>query len=95
MPALWIANVDVSDDETYAKYVAVASEVIPAHGGRFIARGGRYEQLEGRERARNVVAKFPDVDAAMAAYRDPKYQEALSWAHAASDRDIVVIETTE
>lgn len=93
MPALWIARVDVKDADLYGRYIAVASEVIPAHGGVFIARGGRVEQVEGQGRARNVVARFPDVDAALAAYNDPRYQEAVGWAKQASDREIVIVET--
>ena len=93
MPALWIATVDVTDPDNYAKYAAVASEVIPAHGGVFIARAGRYVQLEGRERKRNVVARFPDVESAVAAYNDPRYQEAVKIAKASAEREIVVVET--
>lgn len=92
MSALWIATVDVTDEAAYGAYVKVASQVIPAHGGVFIARGGRYVQLEGRERRRNVVAKFPSVEDAEAAYNDPRYQEAIKIAKAASDREIVVVE---
>ena len=95
MGALWIARVDVTDAETYGKYIEVASEVIPAHGGVFIARGGRVEHVEGQGRARNVVARFPTVDAAVAAYNDPKYQEAVTWAKAASEREIVIVETDD
>lgn len=95
MPALWIARVDVHDAELYGKYIEVASVVIPDHGGEFIARGGRVEQMEGQGRARNVVARFPSVDAAMAAYNDPRYQEAVIWAKEASDREIVVVETAD
>lgn len=95
MPALWIATVDVTDEEAYGAYVKVASVVIPDHGGTFIARGGRYVQLEGRERARNVVARFPTLEDAQAAYDDPRYQEAVKIAKAASNREIVVVETTE
>ncbi|MFD1159442.1 DUF1330 domain-containing protein [Roseovarius aestuarii] len=95
MAALWIARVDVSDAELYGKYIEVASVVIPDHGGEFIARGGRIEQLEGQGRARNVVARFPSVDAAQAAYNDPRYQEAVVWAKEAADREIVVVETTD
>lgn len=94
MGALWIARVDVHDAELYGKYIEVASVVIPDHGGEFIARGGRVEQMEGQGRARNVVARFPSVDAAMAAYNDPRYQEAVVWAKEAADREIVVVETT-
>lgn len=90
--ALWIANVDVQDAEKYAEYVAVASVVLPEHGGEFIARGGKYVQLEGRDFPRNVVAKFPSVEAAVAAYNDPRYQEAVKTAKASSERQIVVVE---
>ena len=95
MPALWIARVDVTDADTYGKYIEVASIVIPAHGGSFIARGGEVECLEGGMRTRNVVAKFPSMDAGRAAYNDPRYQAALEHAHAASERDIILVETTE
>ncbi len=95
MPALWIARVDVRDAELYGKYIEVASRVIPAHGGTFIARGGRVEAVEGTARARNVVAKFPDVDSALAAYNDPDYQEAVVWAMEASDREVIIVETSE
>lgn len=92
MPALWIANVNVTDEERYKKYVAVASVVLPAHGGEFIARGGRYVQLEGQDHARNVIARFPSMEAAMGAYNDSRYQAALEDALPASDRQIVVVE---
>ena len=95
MGALWIAHVDVSDDEKYGQYIKVASVVIPEHGGEFIARGGRFVQFEGRERKRNVVARFPSVEADEAAYNDPRYQEAVKLAKAASERELMVIETTD
>ncbi len=95
MGALWIAHVDVTDDEKYGEYIKVASVVIPDHGGEFIARGGRFLQFEGRERKRNVVARFPSVEAAEAAYNDPRYQEAVKLAKVASERELMVIETSD
>ena len=67
--ALWIAHVTVTDPEAYGRYAKGATEVIAAHGGVFLARGGRHVQLEGTDRARNVVARFPSLDAAVACYR--------------------------
>lgn len=90
--AFWIAHVKVLDAEAYGKYAALAGPAIARHGGVFLARGGRYVQLEGNDRARNVVARFPSLDAAVACYRSPEYQEALSHAKGASERDLVVIE---
>ncbi len=95
MSALWIAHVDVTDEEKYGEYIKVASVVIPEHGGEFIARGGRFVQFEGRERKRNVVARFPSVEAAEAAYADPRYQEAVKLAKAGSEREVMVVETTD
>ncbi len=92
MTALWIANVDVTDAEEYAKYTPIATEAIEAHGGTFLARAGKYVQLEGNERTRNVVARFPSIEAAVACYNSPKYQEALAHAKAGATRDIVVVE---
>lgn len=90
--ALWIAHVEVTDAEAYGKYAMAAGPAIAAHGGVFLARGGRYVQLEGRDRARNVVARFPSLDDAVACYHSPEYQAALAHAKGASVRDLMVVE---
>ncbi len=95
MGALWIAHVKVTDEEAYMKYAAIATEAIAEHGGVFLARGGRYVQLEGNERPRNVVARFPSMEDALACYNSPKYQEALSFARSASERDLMILETSD
>ncbi len=95
MPALWIAHVTVTDAEAYGKYAELAGPAIAKHGGRFIARGGRYVQLEGQERPRNVVARFPSVEAAVECYNSDDYQLALSHARDASERELMVVEIEE
>lgn len=92
MGALWIAHVDVTDAEAYGKYAAIATEAIAEHGGVFLARAGRYQQMEGNDRARNVVARFPSFEAAVACYESPRYQEALVHAKVSSQRDLVIVE---
>lgn len=92
MSALWIAHVLVTDEEAYGRYAALATGAIAAHGGVFLARGGRYVQLEGRDRPRNVVARFPSVEAAVECYNSDAYQEALSHAKGAAERDLMVVE---
>ncbi len=90
--ALWIAHVTVSDNEAYLKYAALATQAIAAHGGVFLARGGKAIQKEGRAHPRNVVARFPSLEAANACYKSDIYQEALSHARGASERDLVLVE---
>jgi len=90
--ALWIANVLVTDAEDYGKYAKAAGPVIAAHGGVFLTRGGRYVQLEGNDRPRNVVARFPSLEAAVACYHSAEYQAARAHAKTASVRDLCVVE---
>jgi uncharacterized protein (DUF1330 family) len=92
MSALWIAHVTVHDAEAYGEYAKRATVAIEAHGGVFLARGGRYVQLEGIERPRNVVARFPSVESAVACYNSPAYQDALRFARGAATRDLLVLE---
>ncbi len=95
MGALWIAHVKVTDEDSYMKYASLAGDAIADHGGKFIARAGRYVQLEGNDRPRNVVARFPTLEDAVACYNSPAYQEALEFAKGASERDLLVVETDE
>ena len=90
--ALWIAHVTVTDTDAYGRYAKGATEAIAAHGGVFLARGGSYVQLEGIDRARNVVARFPSLERAEACYRSDAYQAALAHAKGAAVRDLVVVE---
>ena len=93
--ALWIAHVTVTDPDAYGTYAKAAGPAIAAHGGVFLARGGRHVQLEGNERARNVVARFPSLEVAVACYASAAYQAALAHAKGASVRDLVVVEELE
>ena len=92
MTALWIAHVTGTDPEAYGEYARLAGPAIAAHGGVFLARGSRYVQLEGADRARNVVARFPSVEDAVACYNSPEYQAALDHARNAAEHDLVIVE---
>nr|WP_213396069.1 DUF1330 domain-containing protein [Yoonia sp.] len=92
MTALWIAHVKVTDDAAYGEYAQRATSAIADHGGVFLARGGAYEQLEGPDRPRNVVARFPSLQAAHDCYYSAAYQDALSHAKGASQRELCIVE---
>jgi uncharacterized protein (DUF1330 family) len=94
MTAYWIAHVDVTDAETYAKYAKLATVAIDAHGGKFLARGSRTVWLEGNERARNVIVEFPSIADAERCYNSEEYGKALVFAKNSSVRDICIIEAS-
>lgn len=93
--ALWIAHVTVTDEDRYAEYAKRATVAIADHGGVFLARGGAYETLEGPNRPRNVVARFPSLQAAYDCYYSDAYQEALGYAKGASERELSIVEEFE
>ena len=91
----WVGHVDVTEPEAYKKYVEANGVAFAKFGARFIVRGGDFESVEGRSRARNVVIEFPSYEVALACYRSPEYQRALELRSAASTADIIIIEGYE
>jgi hypothetical protein len=51
-------------------------------------RGGRYEALEGKPRARNVVIEFDSYEAARAEYRSAEYKAARALREGAAEVEI-------
>jgi uncharacterized protein (DUF1330 family) len=92
MPAYWIARSTVTDAESYGEYARRARDAIKAHGGKFLARGGALKVLEGSDRPRAVLIEFPSLEAAETCYNSAEYQEALTYARDASDRDVCIVE---
>lgn len=93
--AYWISHVSVTDPVKYGEYAKRAGVAIAEHGGEFKVRGGRFRQMEGKERPRNVVAVFPSFEAAVDCYNSDLYQEALNFAREASERELVIVEAAE
>lgn len=88
----WIGGIDVRDPEGYKKYLAADAEPFAAAGGRFIVRGGRFENPEGTARSRTVVIAFDSYAAALECYRSTGYQAAKAYREAAADSDFIIVE---
>jgi len=74
-----VAEIDVTDAETYRQYMPLAQAAIAAHGGRYVVRGGDPQALEGdRAPQRIVVLEFDSREKAEAFYRSAQYQEAAA-----------------
>ena len=78
--------------EGYKAYTAHNAAVFKKFGARFVVRGGKFEDIEGNTRSRNVVIEFPDYETAMACYHSPEYQENIKRRQPHSDADLVIIE---
>lgn len=87
-----IARVTVSDQDAYADYAALARVAMDKFGARILARGGRFEALEGKARPRNVILEFTSFDRAVDYWNSPEYQEARSHRLNAADIELCVVE---
>jgi len=77
MPAFVIVEIEVRDPEAYENYKSLVPASIAAYGGRFIARGGTTENLEGEwAPERIVVLEFPSLDKARQWWASPEYSDA-------------------
>jgi len=93
MKAYVIANIDVQDPVRYADYVKLTPGTIGPFGGKFIARGGRLEKLEGEMSAnRVVVLEFPSFDQAKAWYDSENYRAARAIRQSASTGSLILVE---
>ena len=87
-----MAQVDVTGPDSYKEYVAANQVAFGKYGGRYVVRAGRHEAVEGTCRSRLVVIEFPDYDTALACYRSPEYQHAITLRRDHSVVDIAVVE---
>ena len=91
-----IAQITVTDAETYPKYVAQVQPTLDAFGGEFLVRGGRAESYEGSPPGdRNVVIRFPSYDAAQAWYHSDIYSDAKALRQSASTSVQTIVEGVE
>jgi uncharacterized protein (DUF1330 family) len=88
----WIAHVTVTDAEQYQHYASGTREAFQKYGASILARGGRFEQMEGEGRPRNVVIEFPSLQAAIDCYNSPEYQAAKAKRQGAGIAEIVLVE---
>jgi uncharacterized protein (DUF1330 family) len=93
MPAYLIADIEVTDTVGFDEYKKRVPAVIAAHGGRYLARGGASEVLEGTWRPkRSVIIEFADLASLKAFWDSPEYQQLRQIRERSATSNVVVIE---
>ncbi len=91
--AYWVAHVRVDDFETYKKYVEGARESFEKYGAKFIARGGKSQEMEGAlGRDRHVIIEFPSYQAAVDCWNCEGYQAARAHRLPVSQGSVTIVE---
>jgi uncharacterized protein (DUF1330 family) len=78
MSAYFVIELDITNLAAMGPYRAAVGATIEQYGGRFLARGGATELIEGGpEPKRIVIIKFPDTAAFKRWYNSPEYKKIL------------------
>lgn len=92
MKAYVIADVNVKDAEHYPEYTSQVLATIEKHGGRFIARGGGVEVLEGKwQPNRIVIIEFPDMASLKAWYSSAEYAPLIELRQKYSEGSLICV----
>ena len=91
-----VGAVAAEDQSAWEAYLALAPATIRQYGGRYLARGGNVDVIEGNWSPHAlVVAEFPDRDAVTRWYASPEYAEALKIRAASKlHRNMICVEGT-
>ncbi len=93
MAAYVIAHIDIHDPGLYAEYAKLAPATVEHYGGRYLARGGTYETVEGEwSPQRVVVLSFDSAEQAKRWWDSPEYRPARGMRHRASKSKLMIVE---
>jgi uncharacterized protein (DUF1330 family) len=93
MSAYLIADITVTDQERYEDYKKLAPPAIAAYGGKYVARGGKSEKLEGSwDPNRIVILEFESTEKAKQFIDSPEYEEARELRHKTATSNMIVVE---
>ena len=93
MAAYLIAQLDVTDPETFEKYRAEVPGTIAKYGGKYLVRGGEVTSVEGGwAPKRLVLLEFPNMTTLKKWYESDDYQSIIALRTDAADCQVIFVE---
>ncbi len=93
MAAFVIVHNKVLDESTFGEFRERIGATVDTHGGRYLARGGNVEVVEGSWTAdRVVVIEFDDVDKARTWLNSPEYTNLKKIRQQSATATVLVVE---
>ncbi len=94
MPAYWVARSRIIDPVEYKKYTDQVPAIIAKYGGKVLARGGRFQIMEGPDKfQRFVVIEFPTLEQGVACFKSKEYDAAAAFRRAgAGEVETIIVE---
>jgi uncharacterized protein (DUF1330 family) len=97
MTVYMIADIKVTDDKWVPSYAASVHELVHKHGGKYLARSGNVQTLEGKPLDTTLIAllAFPSAQAVKAFLGDPKYAPFAAARQRGSDSRFQLIDDSD
>lgn len=93
MTAYVIVDIHITDPVGYEEYKKLAWSTVELYGGKYIARGGKTEILEGDwTPGRLVILEFNNSDQAKKWLNSSEYSQPRQLRHKTATSNMVVIE---
>jgi uncharacterized protein (DUF1330 family) len=94
MPAYWVARSKINDPVAYKKYTDLVPGIIAKFGGKVLARGGRFQIMEGPDKFhRFIVIEFPTLEQGAACFKSPEYDRAAAFRRSgAGEVETIIVE---
>ena len=93
MAAYVVLNIRVTDAPRFQDYAKVAGATVEQFGGRYLARGGKAEALEGDvDPKRVVILEFPSYERAKTWWDSVEYSGPKQMRRLAAVSDTLIVE---
>ena len=94
MPAYWLARSRVNNPDGYKLYADAAGGILAKYGGKVLARGGKFQIMEGSDHfGRFVAVEFPTFEDAVNCFESEEYKAAAANRRDGSGEvEVVIVE---
>ena len=88
-----VAEIEITDPSWVAEYVERTTPLVERHGGRYLARTPRIEQVEGERTPPQIylIIEWPSEEAAKAFYASEEYRPLREARRAGSRGDFFFV----
>lgn len=92
MTAYVIAHADITDEALFNQFSERVPEVVEAHGGRFLARSGDIEVVQGEWNPERIaLVEFDTVEQARAWQDSPGYAELRQILNQLGNAHVIIV----
>jgi uncharacterized protein (DUF1330 family) len=93
MSAYVVVDLEIINQEEFEAYKRLVPATIEKYGGRYLARGGKVQTLDGGwDPKRFVLLEFSSVDQAKAWFDSPEYSKPKALRERSARSKIIVVE---